>query len=154
VNLVELLGGDDGARPAGDGGGFDAAAGVDGDELVVERGGEDRGQDGFEIGDGGRGQALVFELGDPFADVLGGDAGQPHGAERGDQVPLDLVAVALAGGGLELVVGQPGADDIGREGGLGPAQVDADSGGGVGPSSGPERAVFVALTCCSFVART
>ena len=58
------------------------------------------------------GDAVGDQVDDPFADVDGQDVGHFHGAEPGDDVPVEVVAVGLAGGGFHDVVGQPLVGDV------------------------------------------
>jgi hypothetical protein len=72
--------------------------------------------------------------------VDGGDVAHLHRTELRDQVLVDLVAVALAGGVFQLMVREPHADDVGAEGDLSSAGVVSDPEQGVGFGGGP-RAV-------------
>jgi hypothetical protein len=112
---------------------------VHADKLVVEGGGEDRGQDRLHIGDGGGRHIAVIHAVDPLAHVQRGDVAHPHRPELGQQVFVDLVAVALPGGALELVVRQPGAGDVRLEGDLAAAWVASltEQGVGFGDRPGP-----------------
>lgn len=124
VEVVELLGTDDFQRFLGDGGGADSFAGVDVGHLVVQRGGEDGAEDDLVVTDGGGGDAVLLHAPDPGADVLGEDVHHPHRAELGHDVLVDRVVVALHGGRLDLVVGQPGLLDVLLEGLPSPLEVE------------------------------
>jgi hypothetical protein len=85
---------------------------VHGGDLVIERGGEDRGQHGQAVLDGGGFDAGVLQRGEPGADVGGLDRDHLVATERGQDVFVQDVAVVLPGGELDLVVGKPFVGDV------------------------------------------
>jgi len=108
----ELLRRDDRARLSRDRRGPDALARVQERHLVVERRGEDRAQHDEAGPDRRRLNSPGLQAGDPLPHMLGQDVDHPHRPELRQDAPAQDVGVRLAGGRLDLVVGQPGLLDI------------------------------------------
>src|ERR1017187_2341216 len=140
----ELLRGDDRARLLRHGGRLHTLAWVDEYDLVVQGSREDRAKQDLVVSDCHRGDACVLQRGYPGADVLGKDVDHPHGAERRHQVSMDAVRIALPGGRLNLMVGQPGLLHVGLKGLPAPAWVAKPTLGDLGLGPLP-RLVRVAL---------
>jgi hypothetical protein len=85
--------------------GLDAASGVQGGDLVVERGGQDGVQADLRGADRGRADPGVGEVADPVAHVPGHQVLHPHRAQVRQHMLVDHVGVGLAGGVLHHVVG-------------------------------------------------
>jgi hypothetical protein len=123
------------------GGGLHSPAGVQPGDLVVERGGEHRGQDGVALADHGRRRPCRLQLRHPFADVGGLDLVDPHRPEHRQDVLVEVVGVGLPGAGFHLVVGQPLVFDVAAEPLPGPARIGGPSVGlaVLGPLPRPDR---------------
>jgi len=113
--------------------GFHTAAGVNGDNLVVQRRGEDRVQDRrLAVLDGPGADVTAFHPGDPLPDVLGHDVAHLHRPKVLEQVPADLPFVVGPHSGFQLVVGEPFPQHVRLEGLPAPARVALLAGPDVG----------------------
>jgi hypothetical protein len=102
---------------------------VQGDHEVVERRGEDGGQHDLVVPDRCGGDAGRGERRHPLAHVHWQDRGHPHRPERRQDVPVEVVAVALPGARLEDVVREPRVVDVGPEAHATAARVGGSTGG-------------------------
>src|SRR4051812_13503017 len=124
VEPVELFGGQDPAGLPRDGWGLDAAARVQGDDLVVHGGGEDGVEDDLAASDGRRVDLVDFlKAQDEAPNVSREQGGQFHVAQLGQDVSVQQVRVRLSGRGFDDVAGEPLGLDIVAHGLLAAARV-------------------------------